>query len=128
MTAEIRVPAAELQEFTRAVFTAAGLPSEDAALEAEVLVWANLRGVDSHGVLRIPAYLEMLDRGDINPRPAIRVERETAATVLVDGDRAFGPVATTFAMRRAIDKARGAGIGWVVIRTPRTRGRWPTTP
>ena len=122
MTAEIRVPAAELQEFTKAVFMAAGLPSEDAALEAEVLVWANLRGVDSHGVLRIPAYLEMLDRGDINPRPTIRVERETAATVLVDGDRAFGPVVTTFAMRRAIDKARGAGIGWVVIRNTTHQG------
>jgi LDH2 family malate/lactate/ureidoglycolate dehydrogenase len=122
MTAEIRVAPAELQEFTKAVFVAAGVPSEDAALEAEVLVWANLRGVDSHGVLRIPSYLEMLDRGDINPRPAIRVEKETAATVLLDGDRAFGPVVTTVAMRRAIDKARGAGIGWVVIRNTTHQG------
>ena len=122
MPAEVRVRPAELQEFTKAVFTAAGLPSEDAALEAEVLVWANLRGVDSHGVLRIPWYLELVDRGDINPRPTIRVEKETAATVLLDGDRAFGPVVTTVAMRRAIEKARAAGIGWAVIRNTTHQG------
>jgi LDH2 family malate/lactate/ureidoglycolate dehydrogenase len=119
---ESRVPAAELQEFTKGVFIAAGLPSEDAALEAEVLVWANLRGVDSHGVLRIPSYLDMIDRGDMNPRPQIRVEKETAATVLIDGDRAIGPVVTTVAMRRAIEKARAAGIGWAVIRNTTHQG------
>jgi LDH2 family malate/lactate/ureidoglycolate dehydrogenase len=119
---ETRVPAAELREFAKGVFIAAGVPSEDAALEAEVLVWANLRGVDSHGVLRIPTYVEMLDRGDMNPRPKIRVERETAATVLIDGDRALGPVVTTVAMRRAIEKARGAGIGWAVIRNTTHQG------
>ncbi|HEY7141239.1 MAG TPA: Ldh family oxidoreductase [Methylomirabilota bacterium] len=122
MTDETRVPAAELQEFAKGVFVAAGVPSEDAALEAEVLVWANLRGVDSHGVLRIPSYLEMIARGDMNPRPKIRVEKETAATVLIDGDRALGPVVTTVAMRRAIDKARAAGIGWAVIRNTTHQG------
>jgi LDH2 family malate/lactate/ureidoglycolate dehydrogenase len=122
MTDETRVPAAELQEFTKGVFIAAGVPSEDAALEAEVLVWANLRGVDSHGVLRIPWYLELIARGDMNPRPQIRVEKETVATVLIDGDRALGPVVTTVAMRRAIDKARAAGIGWAVIRNTTHQG------
>ena len=122
MTDERRVGAAELRAFTQSVFVAAGLPSEDAALEAEVLVWANLRGVDSHGVLRIPWYVELLDRGDMNPRPRIRIERETAATLLVDGDRAFGPVVTTFAMRRAMDKARAAGIGWALIRNTTHQG------
>jgi LDH2 family malate/lactate/ureidoglycolate dehydrogenase len=119
---ETRVPAAELEEFTKGVFIAAGLPSEDAALEAEVLVWANLRGVDSHGVLRIPSYVDMIGRGDMNPRPQIRVEKETAATVLIDGDRALGPVVTTVAMGRAIEKARAAGIGWVVIRNTTHQG------
>ena len=122
MTDETRVPAAELQEFTKGVFIAAGVPSEDAALEAEVLVWANLRGVDSHGVLRIPWYVDLIARGDMNPRPTIRVEKETAATVLIDGDRALGPVVTTVAMRRAIDKARAAGIGWAVIRNTTHQG------
>jgi LDH2 family malate/lactate/ureidoglycolate dehydrogenase len=122
MTDETRIGAAELREFTKAVFIAAGLPSEDAALEAEVLVWANLRGVDSHGVLRIPWYVDLIDRGDMNPRPTIRVERETAATLLIDGDHALGPVVTTVAMRRAIEKARAAGIGWAVIRNTTHQG------
>ena len=122
MTDEVRIPAADLQEFAKTVFIAAGMPSEDAALEAEVLVWANLRGVDSHGVLRIPQYLEFVDRGDMNPRPNIRVEKETAATILIDGDRAFGPIVTKQAMRRAIEKARGAGIGWAIIRNTTHQG------
>lgn len=121
-TTETRVSAAALQEFTQHVFIKVGLPSEDAALEAEVLVWANLRGVDSHGVLRIPWYVERVDRGDMNPRPSIRVERETPATLLVDGDRAFGPVVTVFVMRRVIDKARAAGIGWGLIRNTTHQG------
>ena len=122
MADEIRIPAGELQEFTKGVFVAAGVPSEDAALEAEVLVWANLRGVDSHGVLRIPWYVDLLAKGDMNARPNIRVERETAATALIDGDHALGPVVTTVAMRRAIDKARTAGIGWAVIRNTTHQG------
>jgi LDH2 family malate/lactate/ureidoglycolate dehydrogenase len=121
-TSEVRVSAAALQEFTKHVFIKVGLPSEDAALEAEVLVWANLRGVDSHGVLRIPWYVERVDRGEMNPRPSIRVERETAATLLVDGDRAFGPVVTVFAMRRVVDKARAVGVGWGLIRNTTHQG------
>ena len=118
----VRVGAAELQEFTKQVFIRVGTPSEDAALEAEVLVWANLRGVDSHGVLRIPSYLEMIDKGLMNPRPKIQVLKETAATVLIDADRALGPVVTVGAMRRAIEKARQAGIGWALIRNTTHQG------
>jgi nicotinamidase-related amidase len=68
-------------------------------------------------VLRIPWYVDLIAKGDMNPRPTIRVEKETAATVLIDGDRALGPVVTTMAMRRAIDKARAAGlrIGFVRV-------------
>ena len=110
---EVRVEAAALEAFTRDVFIRVGLPSEDATVEAEVLVWANLRGVDSHGVLRIPSYVEMVDRGDMNPRPKIQVVKETAATVLIDADHAFGPVVTVQATRHAIAKARDGrgGLG-----------------
>jgi len=118
----IRVAAAELQDFAKNVFIKVGLPSEDAALEAEVLVWANLRGVDSHGVLRIPSYVAMVDRGDMNPRPSIRVEKETPAALLVEGDRAFGPVVTVFAMKRVIAKAQAVGIGWGLIRNTTHQG------
>ncbi|MCE7984001.1 MAG: Ldh family oxidoreductase [Caldilinea sp. CFX5] len=112
---DIRVSAEELQAFTTAVFAKAGLPPADAAIEAEVLVWANLRGVDSHGVLRIPWYLSLVDKGEMNPRPSIRTLKETPAVLHIDADRAFGPVVTVQAMRQVIEKAKTVGIGWALI-------------
>jgi LDH2 family malate/lactate/ureidoglycolate dehydrogenase len=119
---DTRVAPDALTTFTRDVFVRVGLPPEDAAIEAEVLVWANLRGVDSHGVLRIPWYVELVDKGEMNPRPKIQVVKETAATLLIDADHALGPVVTTFAMRRAVAKARDAGIGWALIRNTTHQG------
>src|SRR5262249_14458725 len=118
----VRIPAGELEEFAKNVFIKVGLPSEDAALEAEVLVWANLRAVDSHGVLRIPSYVDMVDRGDMNPRPSVRVEKETPATVLVEGARACGAIVTVYTMKRVIEKARRVGIGWGLIRNTTHQG------
>ena len=120
--ADIRVDWKRLQSFTASVFKRAGLPAEDAAIEAEVLVWANLRGVDSHGVQRVAGYVHSVEAGHYNPRPDIRIERETPATLLVEADRAFGPVVTSYAMKQAIEKARGAGIGWVLIRNTTHQG------
>lgn len=119
---ELRVDAAALTQFTRAVFVAAGVPPGDAESEADVLVWANLRGVDSHGVLRIPWYLDMIDRGQMNPKPDVRVLEETAAVLYVDADRALGPVATIPVMRQVMDKARSVGIGWGLIRNVTHQG------
>lgn len=113
---EVRVDQNEIRRFTRDVFEKVGMPPEDAEIEADVLLWANLRGVDSHGVLRIPLYLTYLEIGSFNPNPNITVVNETAATMLIDADQALGPVVTKMATERAIDKARDAGIGWAVIR------------
>jgi LDH2 family malate/lactate/ureidoglycolate dehydrogenase len=122
MADEVRVDAKALEAFTQEVFVRVGMPPEDAAIEAEVLVWANLRGVDSHGVLRIPWYVELAQKKEMNPRPAIRIEKETPATALLEADHAFGPVVTVHAMRQAIAKARAAGIGWVLIRNTTHQG------
>ena len=119
---EVRIGWRELSAFASEVFARVGLPRGDAEVEAEVLVWANLRGVDSHGVLHIPDYIDYVDQGLMNPAPNIRVVNETAATVLIDADRAFGPVVTTMAMRRVIEKAREAGIGWGLIRNTTHQG------
>lgn len=105
-----------LQKYATEVFNKVGMPSEDAALEAEVLVWANLCGVDSHGVLRIPWYIELVDKGHMNPRPNIQIVKETPAVLVIEGDRAFGPVVTVFAMKKTIEKARQTGIGWALLR------------
>ena len=113
---EVRIAAGPLQDFTQKVFEKAGLPPQDAAIEAEVLVWANLRGIDSHGVLRIPWYLRSTEAGDMNPRPNIQTLKETPAVLYLDADRAYGPVVTVLAMQKAIEKARQVGIGWALIR------------
>jgi LDH2 family malate/lactate/ureidoglycolate dehydrogenase len=122
MADEVLVASEPLTEFTREVFVRAGFSREDAALQAEVLVWANLRGVDSHGVLRIPVYLDFIDKGWMKPRAKIQIEKETPATLLVEADCAPGPVVTTFAMTRVIEKARAVGIGWGLIRNTTHQG------
>jgi LDH2 family malate/lactate/ureidoglycolate dehydrogenase len=116
------VDASALRDFTREIFTRVGIPSADAAIQADVLIWANLRGVDSHGVLRIPWYVELVDRGDMKPQPNIRVLVETAATLLIDADHAPGPVVTTRVMEWVSRKAREAGIGWALIRNTTHQG------
>ena len=121
-TGEVRVGSEALREFTRDVFVRAGLSPHDAEIEAEVLIWANLRGVDSHGVLRIPSYLGFMDQGAMNPHPNIQVLKETPATLLVEADHAFGPVITTWAMRRVIQKAGAVGIGWGLLRNTTHQG------
>ncbi len=118
----IRIDWKALEAFTAEVFVKAGLPPQDAQLEAEVLVWANLRGIDSHGVLRIPSYLDNIDKGLMNPKPNIRVIKETPAVLFVDADRAFGPVVTVYAMERVIEKARNVGIGWALLRNNTHQG------
>jgi LDH2 family malate/lactate/ureidoglycolate dehydrogenase len=119
---ETRIGWEALQAFTRDIFVSAGLPRAAAEIEAEVLVWANLRGVDSHGVLRIPWYLELMAAGAMNPHPRIQVVKETPATLLIDADRAFGPVVTTSAMKQVIEKARAVGIGWALLRNVTHQG------
>ncbi len=110
-TKEIRVASDALKQFSQEVFSRVGFTPEGAEAQADVLVWANLRGVDSHGVLRIPWYVELVDKGHMHPRPKIQVQKETPATVLFDADYAPGPVVTVQAMNRVIKKAREVGIG-----------------
>jgi ureidoglycolate dehydrogenase (NAD+) len=83
---------------------------------AKSLVWANLRGVDSHGVLRIPGYIERLKTKAINPTPDMRVEKRAGAIALLEADRAPGAVAMAMAMAEAIARAREAHVGWCAAR------------
>jgi len=110
------VDAEALTRFASDIFARAGLPKADAAIVAEVLVWANLRGVDTHGVMRVPRYVDLIQNGDMNPRPAIRIRTETPASVLIEADRAAGPVAMMRGVSEALRKARGAGIGLALVR------------
>src|SRR5262249_37662985 len=107
---------AELTAFVSDVFVAMGLSREHAGEWARMLVWANLRGTDSHGIIRIPRYIELLTNKSINPKPDIRVERKTAAAVVLETDRAPAAVGMTRAVKEAVECARSAGIGWCAAR------------
>lgn len=103
--------AQSLRDFARAMFLSVGLREDDAALVAGDLVKANLRGVDSHGVSRIPMYLERLRRGLVNPQPTVHVSKVAGAVTHVDGDNGMGFIASDVAMNAACDIAGEMGIG-----------------
>lgn len=110
------IDAHALRRFTSDVFARAGMSQDDAARVADALVWANLRGMDSHGVSRVPGYVEWMRRGDINATPRMTIGTESAAVMVLHADRAAGPVAMTAAMGHALRKARDAGAGLVLVR------------
>lgn len=91
----------------------AGLPPDDAAKVAELMVEADITGADAHGVFRLPQYIGRLQLGSINKRPNIKVNRSAAATALVDGDNAMGHLVVARAVETAIEMAREAGVAWV---------------
>ena len=107
----------DLSHFARTVFERAGVSADNAAIWAETLIWANLRGIDSHGVLRIPRYVELLKTGEINASPNIQRLISAGAIALLDADRAPGPVAMHRAMEEAIAHARDVHVGWCVARS-----------
>lgn len=115
MEKELRFGAEDLDRFTAQVLERLGLPPEDARAAAEVLGQANLRGVDTHGTGLLPAYVQRIRSGMVNPRPNMRVLRETAAALVVDADGALGQVSSRWAMELAIAKAREAGVAWVNV-------------
>lgn len=119
---EIRVAWDALKQFSRQVFLKVGFTPEGAEAQADVLIWANLRGVDSHGVLRIPWYVQLVDKGQMKPRPNIQIQKETPAALLIEADFSPGPLVTVMAMRRVMDKARQVGIGWALIRNTMHQG------
>lgn len=112
----IRIGKAELEAFVSAIFVAVGLTREHAGEWAKMLVWANLRGTDSHGIIRIPRYIDLINAKSINAKPNIRVERKTAAAVVLETDRAPAAVGMTRAVQEAVLCAKQAGVGWCAAR------------
>src|SRR3977135_1571731 len=110
------VHTAALPAFIKRAFEAAGLPGSDADILAGLMVEADLRGSDTHGVIRLPLYLRRLKAGGVNPRPNIRIVQEKQATALVDGDNGMGHLVMRFAAMTAIAKAKSAGVAWVGAR------------
>jgi L-2-hydroxycarboxylate dehydrogenase (NAD+) len=110
------LPADYLRDFTARVFMHFGIAADDAALAAEVLSKADLRGIDSHGVARLRTYVDMFTIGRINPKPNIRIVREKKSIATVDGDSGLGLVVGPRANEIAMEKAAVYGSGWVSVR------------
>ncbi len=113
----------KLEQLTRDIFAARGVPPGDAAWIATLLVRANLRGHDSHGVIRIPHYVRAMKAGEVNPTPSIRMEAETPTVAMIDGDLGFGQVVARRGIALAIDKARAQGLAAVTLKRTNHVGR-----
>ena len=105
----------ELTTFAADVFRSTGMSDAHAKTIATDLVHANLRGIDSHGVSRIPMYMERLRAGLVNARRNIKIDEVAGAVSHVDGDNAMGFIPSHIAMTEAIRLAKNSGIGLVGV-------------
>jgi len=112
----ILVPVETLERFMRDVFVALGVPAEDAAICADVLITSDRRGIESHGVGRLKMYYDRIRAGIQQPVTRFQVVKEGPTTAVVDGGHGMGHVIAYRAMQMAIDKAREYGLGAVAVR------------
>ena len=106
----------ELGRFIRETLTSAGAREADAAVVAEGLVWANLRGGDGHGVSRLPRYLNILAHGEIDVKAKPRLIHDRGASLVMECDHGFGPVAVMQAAALAVARAKQLGVCFALIR------------
>jgi len=116
MSDEIRVDLARLRYFIAMAFEAVGMPAADARTVAGLMAEADLQGSDGHGVIRLVPYVKRIRAGGVNLKPDIRIEKERAATALLNGDNGMGHLVMKRAAEIAIEKARTAGVAWVGAR------------
>src|SRR5258707_99115 len=100
----------------KVILSAWGMPEDNAEATVDVLSWADLHGVDSHGMSMIPGYDRLRRNGRANMEARPRIVRETPVSALVDGDGGLGHVPARFAMQVAIDKAKAIGMATVAVR------------
>lgn len=112
----ITVSRQTLRIFTENIFLIMGCSKEHAGLAADVLLQADLRGIDSHGVARLVGYVRLWENKRINIKPEITIVHQTPTTATVDGDAGLGLIVAPFAMRLAMQKAEQYGSGWVAVR------------
>jgi L-2-hydroxycarboxylate dehydrogenase (NAD+) len=105
-----------LRSFTNQIFQHIGCSEIEAELATEVLLNADLRGIDSHGIARLSGYFRLWEAQRINAKPKVRLVHESPSTAVIDGDSGLGLVVAPQAMEVAIRKARTAGTGWVAVR------------
>ena len=104
------LPAPLLTDFARQLFEAVGVPSRDASIVASSLVGANLRGHDSHGVMRVPQYVDLLERGQYRIDAELKLLHETPAVVVCDGQWGLGQVQAHRLLDLILPRARQLGL------------------
>jgi ureidoglycolate dehydrogenase (NAD+) len=112
----IIVPHGDLRRFIRDVLGAQGAREHDAGAVADGLVWANLRGVDGHGVSRLPNYLNILKRGEIDLKAQPKLTHDRPASFVLDSFFGFGPVACMAAAALAVERAKKIGVCFGLVR------------
>src|SRR5688572_29234008 len=112
---EKNYPVDSLYKFAKSVFVKIGCSEAHAKLATDVLLSADLRGIDSHGLARLSGYVRLWEANRINANPAIKIIHESPSTAVVDGDGGLGLVVAPKAMQIAIEKAKLCGTGWVSV-------------
>lgn len=107
---------AQLIYYIQQLFSSMGCSLNDSLICAEVLVKAEMRGISSHGLSRLPEYIALFDSKRVCGSNRPFVVRERVSTALIDGNKTFGMTSSEMAMRLAIEKAKVAGTGWVSVR------------
>lgn len=105
----------ELFDFSRKIFLVIGCTKQNAELAAKVLLSADLRGIDSHGIARLSGYVRLWEVKRLKPNPDIKIIHQTPSTAVVDGDSGLGLIVAPFAMQIAMEKAKNVGTGWVSV-------------
>src|SRR2546422_8541883 len=113
---EIKISSASLLQFCVDCFERVGLSPADGRLTAESLIFANLRGVDSHGILRLKVYTQRLRAGGFKARAKPERVSESDSTAVLDAGQGVGQIAGVAAMDLALAKAQNAGTAWVSVR------------
>ncbi len=116
MTETTHIPVGIIENFMKDTFQALGVPGDEAAICADVLIVADLRGIESHGIGRLKYYYDRIKRGQHHTTTEIKVIKETETTAIMDGQHGMGHVIAYRAMRMAMDKARQYGLGAVTVR------------
>ena len=107
---------ADLKSFCKQVYQRVGVPDDEADIVADLLVRADLRGVETHGVTRLPIYIQRLQRGYVRAECKMTTVREKGATAFIEAHGSMGHVVSYKAMEMAIQKAMEFGMGWVSVR------------
>jgi LDH2 family malate/lactate/ureidoglycolate dehydrogenase len=118
-----RVNVNDLRKFTEKILISAGIRPNDTKTAVDVMLEANLCGVDSHGVRMLPGIVKLIRNGKVNPTGNIKVIKETPVIAHLDGDRVIGSVIGVYAMGMAVEKAKVAGVGLIVVKNSTHWGR-----